>query len=343
MDRDTPRNIPDDELDEHLEQAFGARAPVPQPPDARASLAVLRSRLEVVGPRVRSGARVSWGWRSVAGGVALVGVVAAAGIGGSRLVPFTRAQPVREFASALGSRAAITLRDGTRLVLGPGTHLHIPASFGQSDRMVELDGEASFTVVHDERHPFAVRTPRALIRDVGTVFTVRAYRGDPSDRVVVQEGQVLLAACTDRPVAAHRPDPSTRCPSGSLSRGDIATIDDTATTKVHRSDVASYFVWVQGGLAFNDALFEDVVRELSRTFGLEISVADSALLSQRVTGEFADVPPDEILNEVTRVVGARYDRAGRRVVIHRQTTKAVHPDRDSPPPLHTALAHDPTA
>src|SRR5206468_9531820 len=66
-----------------------------------------------------------------------------------------------------------------------------PAQFGQV-RDVYLDGEAFFEVAHDARRPFAVHTARAVARDLGTRFNVRAYRDAADVVVAVAEGAVAL-------------------------------------------------------------------------------------------------------------------------------------------------------
>ncbi len=260
--------------------------------------------------------------------ILVMGGVAAWGV--TRMGP---GQQVRELTSAAGSRATVTLRDGTRLVLAPATHLRVPATFGRRDRTLELDGEALIAVVHDPGHPFTIRTRRAEIRDIGTTFVVRAYADDAEDRVVVTEGQLSLTAGRGGARADRAGAP--------LSAGDVATIADTAITVVHGAKVDTYTAWAQGRLVFDSTPLGAAVRELARTFDLQVTIADSSLAGERVTGTFDNLAVDEVLNEVTWVVGARFERHGRTVVIHR---RGGQPARGGPAPsLSTALAHPPSA
>jgi ferric-dicitrate binding protein FerR (iron transport regulator) len=237
-------------------------------------------------------------WRLV-GLAAAVGVIAVGSLTAWRTKWFASAQQFREFASAPGSRTTITLRDGTQLVLGPATHLRVPSDFGTSVRAVDLDGEALFMVVHDARHPFEVRTGRATVRDVGTTFAVRAYRDDAESKVAVAEGEVALG-------------------TASLRARDVATIDAGGAISVRRGvDVSTYLAWTQGRLAFADTPLRDVARELSRTFGLDVQIADSAMAGQRITVTFGDESVGDVLAAVSYLVGGHYERAGRVVVIRR--------------------------
>ena len=210
----------------------------------------------------------------------------------------TAPQQFREFASAPASRVTVTLRDGTRIVMGPSTHLRVPSDFGASTRAVELDGEASFAVVHDAEHPFAVRTARAVVRDIGTTFSVRSYAGDAENRVVVSEGQVALGNVV-------------------LGARDLATVDVAGRVAVrHDVDVSRYAAWQQGQLVFDDTPLREVLQELGRTYDLDVTLADSALGGQLITASFTDQSVDEVLGVVTHIAHATYRRNGRTVVIH---------------------------
>jgi ferric-dicitrate binding protein FerR (iron transport regulator) len=253
-------------------------------------------------------------WRLTA--IAATIVIAVAGSAGVwRIAPrISLAQQVRQFATPAGGRATVTLRDGTQLTLGPATRLLVPADFGRRTRTVELDGEAYFTVVHDPARPFTVHARNAVATDIGTAFDVRAYVGDPAVRVAVVQGEVGVAAAKaadhNRPVQA----------------GDIATVTDTGVVVRHGANVAAATAWVQGGLVFVDTPLRDAVQDLARIYDVDIVVRDSTLLSKRLSGAFnADERADDVLTAVTFSIGARYQRAGRRVVILRRAAGAGQP------------------
>jgi ferric-dicitrate binding protein FerR (iron transport regulator) len=238
--------------------------------------------------------------RPVARLAGLAAGIAALAVGASvawRTGWFARPQPFREFASAAGGRATITLRDGTHLVLGPATRLRVPADFGAATRTVELDGEALFTVVHDPRHPFTIRTARSIVRDIGTTFAVHAYAADRTEQVAVADGEVSVAGV-------------------SLQGRDLMSVDTAGVLTVRRGiDVSPYIGFAQGALAFRDTPLRDAAVELARTYDLEVTIADSALGALRVTASFNGQTVDQVLEEVTRVVHAHYERTGRAVMI----------------------------
>ena len=252
----------------------------------------------------------------------LVAAACAVGMAVMLIWPYHASTPFREFATTTGSRGTVTLRDGTRVVLGPDTHLRVPADFGRGPRTVELDGEAFFAVMHDTRHPFAVHARGTTVRDVGTEFDVRGYGDDRGVRIVVAQGAVTV-----QPLATHQD-------AQSLWAGDEADVTARGVAITHYADVAALTGWVQGHLVFEDTPLRDVVRDLDRTFNLTITIADSTLAGHQVSGSFDNESADQVLDAVTAVIGAQYDRAGRSIVIRR---RAVGAERDRRSPPHPGL------
>lgn len=72
-----------------------------------------------------------------------------------------------------GSVRQVELADGSFVTLRPGSRIRLGKDFAKSGRLVFLDrGTAYFEVLHDDNHPFTVRTISAEVRDLGTRFTV---------------------------------------------------------------------------------------------------------------------------------------------------------------------------
>jgi transmembrane sensor len=244
-------------------------------------------------------------WRAAQ--LAAVLVLAFGWIATWRLGRVARGQPFREFASAPGSRTTVTLHDGTRIVLGPATRLRVPANFAIADRRVELDGEAVFTVVHDALRPFAVKTDRAVVWDVGTTFAVHAYQGDADMRVAVAEGEVKLVGVA-------------------LRARDIASVGRDGRVSVDRgADVDGDFAWVRGGLEFRATPLREAALDIGRLFGVDVTVPDSALGDKPVSASFAGEPLDVVLEIVSRAAGAHYERNGHVIVIRRGVTPTNWP------------------
>lgn len=266
----------------------------------------VRSYAPYRGPAVRRPLVVGVG-AVLAAGVALVFALRIAG---------SRAPGVL-YATGRAERETVTLADGSRITLGPVSRIRITLT--NSARNVALDGEAYFVVVHDAAHPFSVRARDAIATDIGTQFDVRAYGDDRAVRVAVSEGRVGLEPVG---VACRRPGDVT-CGT-TLSGGDVASLDQTSVTVSHAANLAPYLAWVQGRLAYDDTPLPQVVADLARTFDLQIEIADAALGAETITGTFGEETADEVLDAITRSIGAEYVRHGRTVLIRHASAASEH-------------------
>ncbi len=260
--------------------------------DHAARFAKLRSRLEAETPS-RS---VAWSRRwqpamKIAAGVLLVLGTSLAGY-----MAFQRPSPsgdvaqpiVHTISTARGQRMSLRLGDGTLVLLAPASTLRFTASY-TSDRTVQLDGEAVFTVTHDERRPFRVRTRAFVARDLGTRFVVRAYADDSVANVVVAEGAVAVArdAAVDSVV---------------LSPGDGARLTTAAgVTLAHGLSLDSYFGWTEGRLVFRRTPLADAIQQIERWHDVEIRLASPALAARSFSATFEH---GESAAEMLQVIGA---------------------------------------
>ena len=203
-----------------------------------------------------------------------------------------------EYTTGVGRVDTLKLADGTSVVLGPSSRLRLEQNYGRRDRTLTLDGQAFFEVAHDDARPFVVRTASALLRDVGTAFSVEADR-DLGTRVAVTSGAVDVAV-----VAARNGEPTV------LHSGDRAEITGDRMT-VERGVVdSSATSWTRGALAFRDASMTTVAAELRRWYGIRLVVDDSTLATRRLTATFDRVSADDVGRVLAAVLGGSATRSG---------------------------------
>jgi ferric-dicitrate binding protein FerR (iron transport regulator) len=206
---------------------------------------------------------------------------------------------MREFSTRRGQRADLRLDDGTQVVLGAATTVHIPDDYGDRTRDVYLDGEAYFVVRHDSAHPFAVHTGHAIVRDIGTRFVVTAYGHAMPTRIVVVEGEVTVAHVD-------------------LRRNDLAIVDSSgeAAAVRHGVNALSAIGWTQGRLALEATPFRDVVASLSRWYDLDIQLAGPTLGRQPLTVTFGSESTRQVLDALAMLTHTRYEQHGRTVTFY---------------------------
>jgi transmembrane sensor len=207
--------------------------------------------------------------------------------------------PARTFASAVGALDSLRLPDGTRVVLGPGSTLELPAGYGVSSRAVSLRGQALFDVVHDTTRPFVVTAGAAELRDVGTIFTVESDRDGGEVRVAVTEGAVAI----------QRGDLEE--PGDTLRAGDRATVSSGGTMRVTRGAAsADDLAWLERRLVLRDAPLARVAADLHRWYGLELRIADSTLATRHLTATFDRDTRADVGRLLAAALGASVTQSG---------------------------------
>jgi transmembrane sensor len=201
--------------------------------------------------------------------------------------------------TARGERRVLRLSDGTVVTLAPASTLRWSPNYGARDRVVELDGEAVFTVTHDAARPFAVRTPHALARDLGTRFAIRAYPGDAVTDVTVAEGAVAVGdeAAGSRSIVLHR--------------GDRARVRSVGIVELSRDvPLDDYFAWTAGRLVFRDVPLREAAVQLGRWYDIDVRYDTDAIGSRRLSASFEDEPGPEAVRVVAAILNLRVARAG---------------------------------
>lgn len=257
---------------------------------------------------------VYW-WRGL---VAASLLIALAGVGawigrGDRTRVSTSVAPDVVYQTARGQAATVQLSDGSRVQLAPESRLTIAAAFGDHVRELTLDGEAEFDVHHDATRPFRVRTSTTVTEDIGTRFTVRAYRAESKVLVAVAEGAVTLAQRTSYA-------PQGGGPQGVLLRvGDTGTLDRLGSVTISRGiSVARALVWTSNRLVFENQPLPDVLAMIARWYNLDIRVEDGSVAAHRVTAEFSIQSADQVLQALAAAVDAKVVRDGRGIILRKR-------------------------
>lgn len=212
--------------------------------------------------------------------------------------------PMRNFTAAPGKRLTLTLADGSKVVLAPGSQLLTRDRFRGGTRDVFLNGRAYFEIARDTTHPFLVHAAGTVTRVLGTKFDVRAFAGAGRTEVVVRSGRVSI-----------RPDFLPDAGAKVLTRGQRGSIDAGGTIRVESGlDPDALLAWTTGTLRFDRTPLLEVVPELERWFDLKIRISDPALGRRRLTATFGSEPLDVVLQTIAELVNGQVKRVGNQVV-----------------------------
>jgi transmembrane sensor len=185
-------------------------------------------------------------------------------------------QPEQVYLTAASEQRQIRLSDGSQVTLNPGSQLRVD-SMSADWRVVYLQsGEALFDVHPDSSRPFIVVTDQGAVRVLGTEFSVRT---DSADMLVtVVEGKVAVA------------DPSSVLLAGKAFSSHTTLVADQQLSIAqllqgqppHKVDARALTDWRDGKLVYNGVALAQVAKDLSRYFGGEIQISDSALAAREV-------------------------------------------------------------
>ncbi len=184
-----------------------------------------------------------------------------------------------------------TLPDGSVVTLNSNSKLVFPKNFKGETREVTIHGEAFFDVMPNPEKPFIINAGNALVKVVGTSFTVSAYPENEKVEVVVKTGKVQV---TNKNIPAH---------SGvnqiDLEPGEKGTLfnRDNILEKSENTDL-NYLSWKTHDFVFNEMPLVEVFNCLEKTYHVTILVSDQGLNDLKLNAQFDKKPVDFILNVV---------------------------------------------
>lgn len=186
-------------------------------------------------------------------------------------------------------RSVFTLPDGSRVWLNGNTTISYPTFFSGKERIVELSGEAYFSVAANKNQPFIVKAGKVLIEAVGTEFNCMAYHNDSKNETLLTEGKVniLLDKGNGRKKIV------------TLSPNELVTYDfNQQQFNVLKVDPTKYIAWKTGQIIFkNDALTE-VLQRLERWYNVDFEFDPKLKIDYAFTGSFDGEELTQILNYI---------------------------------------------
>jgi transmembrane sensor len=183
----------------------------------------------------------------------LVGGAIAASIAALVMLPHAARTEQVLVQTAAGQKRDVRLPDGTMIALNGASRIRYARSH---PRHLLLDeGEAYLAVVHDDHDPLELSVGGHIFRDVGTTFDV--VRSDGVTRLSVGEGAVTF-------------DPDG---AGTLLRRGKAIVIDADKAVLSTIAPASVGSWRSGRLLYQDAPLSRIAADVSRAWGVPISVA----------------------------------------------------------------------
>lgn len=218
-------------------------------------------------------------------------------------------QPVLiETVSTLAETRTVHLPDGSIVTLNHYSSISYPEKFKSDNREVELNGEAYFEVSKDKKRPFIVQTETIDVQVLGTHFNVDAYRDNPDVRTTLLTGSVAVSNKNNSVRMVLKPN-------------EIAIYNkvEQKLTRKALENAKDEISWRHGEFIFDDLPLQEIVRELSNSFGTSIHISGTALQDYRITARFRNGEDLETILSVLHNAGYfDYSQNDKQIII---TTK----------------------
>lgn len=159
-----------------------------------------------------------------------------------------------------GGQYQIVLADGTKVWLNADSKLVYPKIFTESQRVVELVGEAYFEVATNKQKPFIVHTENESVEVLGTHFNIKSYPDEKESKVSLLEGKVKVSI----PNTVEKV----------LSPGQQSVVIGKGM-RIQDVDLDEIMAWKNGEFMFNNESLVSALRQVSRWYDIDIQVDPS--------------------------------------------------------------------
>ena len=200
-----------------------------------------------------------------------------------------------------GGEYQVVLADGTKVWLNSASRLIYPQSFMGKERRVVLSGEAFFDVTHDAERPFVVETSRMNVKVLGTRFNVNDYDDNEEVSTTLVNGSVEIVSGDQQ---AFR-----------LVPGEQAYGKENELEK-REVNVRLYTSWIDGKFLFNNTELEEIAKQISRWYDVEIFFSSESVKKVRFTGAIVKFKPlEDLVRMIESTSQVRFSVKGRTIVI----------------------------
>lgn len=201
----------------------------------------------------------------------------------------------------VAGECSLVLDDGTQVWVNADSRLKYPVQFVGKERKVFLEGEAYFIVAKDSL-PFVVSTSRGDVRVLGTTFNVKSYDEEVAMQATLVEGKVLVAQGQKEM---------------ELAPGEQGTVTDAGIMAKQAVDVDEFVGWRKGIYVFKKQPLEDIMRDLSRWYGVSVFFQNEGLKQVSFTGNLKRYDNiNEFLDVLQRTGDVKYRINNNTVIIY---------------------------
>ncbi|KMQ62954.1 histidine kinase [Chryseobacterium angstadtii] len=192
--------------------------------------------------------------------------------------------------TAVSGNRKINLADGSVVTLLKGAELTVEKSFPASTRVVDLKGDAVFSVAKSKIHPFIVRADGFSTRVLGTIFKISQSGKDKS--VHLYEGKVAVSY-TGAGVSYLKPNQKWTN-FGIAHTAAVISVNPEKNAGKQSTELIS--------LSFNDVSFKEVAEVMQTNYKIKI-LYPKETAEKKITADFTGGTADENMEALAFILG----------------------------------------
>ena len=250
-----------------------------------------------------------WRWLSVAAAC----LIACLGGGVAYKIVKSNTQPEYATISNVdGKHTKIVLPDNSTVILSGGSTLKYAKNFDGDKRLIQLDGEAFFDVVHQTQKPFIVKTGQISTVVLGTSFNIKAYHADNKVAVTVLTGKVgILAAINGKQQLIKY----------MVKDEQININTQNGLYTFNTADAETITSWTANNFVFYNTPFKDIAASFEHHYGVKIEFTDADLGNIRLTAKFKNLALTQAMDNLCSLSGLAYTQKNKHLFISHTNQK----------------------
>ena len=211
----------------------------------------------------------------------------------------------------------LRLEDGSSVLVYPGSKLAYPKHFGANKREVYLEGEAFFNVTKIPGRPFFVYNNKIVTQVLGTSFSIHC-----------KSGQIEVAVKTGKVAVYENKEQISLDEVQQKSNGVIITPNQKVTYYQQERHFVTSIVdhpfpvntetdqrANEIGSNYSETPLYDVLRDLEKSYQLEIVLENEKIKNCLFTGDLADQSLFNKLEVICVVFGVSYEIKGTKILL----------------------------
>lgn len=182
----------------------------------------------------------------------------------------------------------VQLPDGSVVTMNKQSNIH-HNDFNSDERIVELSGEAYFSIVHNGK-PFTVRTSQGTVTVLGTEFNIKdRSQGKQCFEVALTKGKIAFAPNGGKPFEMKPGDIIKKINGGSFELNKIP---------------ANTLSWLEQKLIFENESLENIIKALEEQYSVKFSF-DESLKNEKLTLTFSQLTAEQAADLLSKTLKSK--------------------------------------